>query len=568
MKYLPRISYVPRIFASMNQVPGFFMGILPILLTILSGCASIAPPMGGEKDQTPPQIVSVDPPQKSMQLQADDKIIIRFDEYIEARGLSNALYSSPPLKRTPEVTVNPKSVEIALDTPLLDSTTYTLYLGNGISDFREGNAIDNYAYVFSTGPRVDSARFEGRVVDLLTESTPEKPLFVLAYLASNDTGITTQKPRYLAKTHQDGSFELGHLRSASYRVYVINDQNGNLHWDEGERISFSPEPIRARADTVFPLVFSLFQPVPRETSLLDYKLEHQGKVKLYFNKRLKNFRFSPASDTVPTPVYQVYKHPNQDTISIWFDQPLDTATPFLIQANDSLQDTLILDPTFADSAQTPRRTLSMNQPIPSQFKWYKGRRGRRALTLTFKNPVFWDSTAVIRQYRDTVTLDTLTIEATALPHHLRLPLPEPETSYMVELPDSMFFDAYGNYVKSKYRINVSPADPSEYAVLGLDIALPEDDAFIIQLLSEDGKTVRERVHPENGLFRWTYLKPGSYRIRTILDRNQNGFWDGGVFERRELPEAVRHHGKTIQLRANWEVLEVPIRWLQNQPSAQ
>ena len=51
---------------------------------------------------------------------------------------------------------------------LKDDATYIFNLGDAVSDFREGNKVDNLSFVFSTGDVIDSLGFSGSVVDAFT----------------------------------------------------------------------------------------------------------------------------------------------------------------------------------------------------------------------------------------------------------------------------------------------------------------------------------------------------------------------------------------------------------------
>ena len=522
--------------------------------SLFYSCASIAPPKGGPKDTTPPQVVNESPANYHKNHVPGTPIRIEFNEFIEARGLANTLVASPPLENQLAVSVNPKSVEIVIDTPLLDQTTYSLYFGDAVKDFTEGNPLKDYVYIFSTGEQIDSARLQGRAVDLLTGLAPEEDIIAVAYKAENDTGITKERPRYFANA-RESVFKLAYMKEARYRVYVLQDQNGNMFWDAGEPVAFNPDPIPARADTFTPLLFKLFKPVPRETKLDDYKLQHKAGLQLYFNKRLE--RFSIEAMSKRTPDWKDFVHPEGDTVTVWFDSPLDTVRKFLLKEGDAVIDTFEFDPNFADSANTPKNVLKPITRIPGQIAWHKGVQ----LRMRYANPVIIDSSRPLLLYRDTIVVDTLSpITTQAQPNYIKVPLPAIEEPHRIEIPDSLFRDAYGNFQKQGKTIALKPADPQAYAVLEIELSLPEKNDYIVQLVNKKMKVVRSLIHPKNGPVKWNYLQPGSYKLRLIQDNNRNGHWDGGVFLDRQLPEPVQLPEKTIKLRANWEVLDVQVRW--------
>lgn len=58
-----------------------------------------------------------------------------------------------------------RKVTVELVDSLLPNTTYTIDFSNSIQDNNEGNAIDNFAFAFSTGSVIDSMRMSGYVLD-------------------------------------------------------------------------------------------------------------------------------------------------------------------------------------------------------------------------------------------------------------------------------------------------------------------------------------------------------------------------------------------------------------------
>ena len=56
------------------------------------------------------------------------------------------------LKITPEYEAQGKTIKIKLLNQFLEpGTTYRIDFGNAIADMNEGNVLENFAYIFSTG---------------------------------------------------------------------------------------------------------------------------------------------------------------------------------------------------------------------------------------------------------------------------------------------------------------------------------------------------------------------------------------------------------------------------------
>ena len=142
---------------------------------LAAGCAKISSPTGGPKDKEPPVIVKSEPLNGSKNF-TGKKIVITFDEYITLDNINEKFMVSPPMKNKPVIMVRGKNVVITYDEELRDSTTYTFYFQDAVRDLNEGNPINNYQFVFSTGPIIDSLSVTGNIFKAFDLNPPEKTL--------------------------------------------------------------------------------------------------------------------------------------------------------------------------------------------------------------------------------------------------------------------------------------------------------------------------------------------------------------------------------------------------------
>ncbi len=122
-----------------------------VLIILLSSCAIQVPPSGGMKDATPPVLIASTPGNYSVDFDGND-IKLDFDEYIALNDITGQLIVSPLLKYPVESKIRKKSLILHIQDTLLANTTYTFNFGNGIVDNNEGNKLENFQFVFSTGP--------------------------------------------------------------------------------------------------------------------------------------------------------------------------------------------------------------------------------------------------------------------------------------------------------------------------------------------------------------------------------------------------------------------------------
>lgn len=205
--------------------------------TVFIRCASIAQPTGGPRDSLPPLIVFTDPPQRTLNF-TEQKIVLHFNEYIQVRDQQKEFLVSPVMEQKPMLTVKGRSLEIEFEEPLEPDMTYRLDFGNSIADNNEGNKLGNYAFVFSTGPALDTLMMSGIVIDAFTRDTVMDAL-VFFYFAELDTDplkdstVFNTQARAVFRTDSAGLFLADILQDRPYRVYALLDKNGNQKYEAG-----------------------------------------------------------------------------------------------------------------------------------------------------------------------------------------------------------------------------------------------------------------------------------------------------------------------------------------------
>jgi hypothetical protein len=125
------------------------------------------------------------------------------------------------------------------------------------------------------------------------------------------------------------------------------------------------------------------------------------------------------------------------------------------------------------------------------------------------------------------------------------------TQYELIVPDSAFRDIYGRSNDS-IRIPFKTRLLTDYGSLIMNISSAVAQPYVIQLLTETGKLVKEEKMESDKKLTFSFLFPGKYRLKAIVDNNQNGKWDTGNYLSHVQPEIVINYPTIIDLRANWE----------------
>jgi len=204
------------------------------------------------------------------------KIEIVFDEFIVLDNVNQELVISPPLPDRTDVRLKNKSILIEMENELRDSTTYTLNFGQAIKDNNEGNLLENFEFVFSTGDYLDSLSVYGQLLNAIDNKPPEDPVSIMLYDHLYDSVVYKEKPVYIGKTDKNGYFALNNLRPDTFKVFALKDVNFNSLFDlPNEEIAFLDSLIY-----LTPEFFSRFVPDTTQVdSVISVDTEEEAQAK-------------------------------------------------------------------------------------------------------------------------------------------------------------------------------------------------------------------------------------------------------------------------------------------------
>lgn len=554
------------------------MSLAGTLLMLCSYCANMKAPGGGPEDIYPPIVVESFPPNYSTFFEAE-KVILKFDEFVSVSDVSKEVFISPPLQTTPEIITRGKSVIITFNEALLDSTTYSIFFGNAIKDISEGNALENYNYVFSTGGKIDSLSVVGEVLDAFMLK-PREAVLVMLYEDDNDTIPFDSlpylvKPSYLTRTSAEGFFVINNLRGGEYALFALADNNMSATYDnEDEEIAFldsliapeylAPVPADSLLSDSLAVADSLTADLPLEDfyTLFMFKEVDSTQRLLEADKpreRLLRFIFRyPAADINIEPLTAV----SEDWMLSEWNKGYDTLRYYIMdESMDTISLKISLDTIVFDTL-----SYSLNEEVLPQRK--KDRKGAKALKVTaskikpfpyYKKYWLTSGYPIIGQDFPRISLfegeDTLSPEMLVygqanrmlrLDHDLK-----EGVNYTLFLPDSVLYDLLGKSNDTTV-FNFTTDAEEDYGVYTINITNnSSSENLIIQLLTENEKLLRSAFVQSEGAIRWDYLKPGKYLIKASGDLNGNGMWDTGDFLGRRQPEPVVFHTDILQVREAW-----------------
>ena len=535
-------------------------------------------PGGGPKDIYPPIVEESDPPNYSTYFNSK-KITLTFDEFVTVSDVVKEVFISPPLQSSPEIKTKGKSVIISFDEILLDSTTYSIFFGKAIKDLTEGNPLENYNYVFSTGAKIDSLSIVGEVMDAF-ELKPREDVLVMLYEDDNDTIpfdslLYFVKPSYLTRTSPEGFFVINNISGAEYALIALADNNMSATYDNAEEeVAFLDSLIIPKYlapilnDSLFSDSLAMADSLPPDLPLEDFYTlfmfdEFDSTQRLLgaemTRKKVLRFIFRyPADDVIIKPLTEVSDDwmrkewsKAHDTLRYYImDESLDTIS-LKISLDTIVFDTVSYSLAEKEILQRKRdreagQILKLLAPRLNPFPYFKD------YIMVAGYPINESdfSQSVLVEGEDSISpAFSYTDEAgryIRLDHELK-----EDTKYSLFFPDSIFTDILGRSNDTTiFTFNTN--SESNYGTYKIHITNESPyEQILIQLLSENGKILREEMIDSDETISWDFLRPLKYMIKAIADINQNGIWDTGNFSERKQPEPVIFHPEILEVRESW-----------------
>ena len=565
-------------------------------------CANIGNPSGGPIDKTPPIFMRSNPTPNAVNVK-DRKIEIFFDEIVTLKDPSTKIIVSPAQTEMPRMSALGRKVTVELVDSLLPNTTYTIDFSNSIQDNNEGNAIDNFAFAFSTGSVIDSMRVSGYVLD---SRTLEPMQSVVVGLQSNlaDSAFHKEKLQRVALTNDRGQFTIRNVSPGSYHIFALKDLDRDYKFgNPTEDIAFLDSIIvpsigsREAADTVYndlneiDTIMRATRPAyfPNDILLSMFNEDRKSQY-LANNLRVDSTRisltFAAASDTlpslsivgrndVPDQWYTLERSQTNDTLTYWI------RPPHLVSADTLMVATTYLRTDTASNLSWGTDTLKFTFQRQKAKKKKKNEETDSLEQIRFMElhplangtqevyaPLLLQTGTPIERYsreafhlqrklqNDTIfypaEIKSIALRDSTLNRRdLMLKVDwEPGAAYKLAVDSLAMTDIYGLQTKP-LRVDFNVRKMEEYGNIVFNIPAVRDSA-IVELLDGTDKVV---LHTPVKSHRAELLNllPGKYYARLFIDRNGNGKYDTGNYDMHLQPEETVYYPGAINLKKNWDV---------------
>ena len=515
-------------------------------LFIIIGCAKRGSITGGLKDTIAP-VLKVSFPENFKTNFKGNEIKLVFDENIKLKNLSKQLVVSPPMKNDPLIlpTTASKTITIKIKDTLQPNTTYSFNFGQSIADNNEGNPLNQFKYVFSTGSYIDSLQLGG-VVKSAIDKEVESFVSVMLYDVNEkytDSIVFKETPRYITNTLDSlKSFKFENIKAGKYLLVAIKDANSNNKYNpKTDKIGFIKEFVTVPNDTLYELEifkealpFKSFKPTQASGNRL--LMGYEGKVKS--KKEIPALTLKNNGITLES---IVTKLPTKDSLQIWY-KPLKADSlqlavnkdqykaNFSFKIKDQKKDTLRLSPLqtsdlkfreqFAFESATPLTKLDNSK-----------------ISITNKARSVVPFTSYYDEFEQKLFLDFKK---------------EEQENYTISLlPDAVtdFFDQKNDSLNFK----ITTRNTADYGNLVVQLQNVKSFPVLVELTNDKGEVQAAEYTTEANTVSFNLVDPALYSLRAIYDTNKNKEWDSGSYLEKRQAEEVIYLSKLIDIRANWDV---------------
>ena len=582
---------------------------------LANSCARMGQPDGGWFDDDPPRIIGSTPADRATGV-TTKKITIQFDEYIKLADATQNVIVSPPQMEMPEIKAAGKKIVVELKDTLKPNMTYTIDFSDAISDNNEGNPLGNYTFTFSTGEQIDTFEVAGNVLDA-SSLEPVKGILVGLYDDLSDTVFKKKPLLRVARTDGRGRFVIKGVAPGEYRVYALQDADGDYVFNQkSEMIAFSHQTYQPsskpdiRQDTIWKdtlhidniirvpyihyypddIVLLAFQEIQTDRYLLKQPDRSEAdRFTLYFsygNEKLPEIR---GLNFNADDAFVLEASAKKDTLTYWLkDTTLVNQDTLRMELSYLMTDTMGVLCTQVDTVEVLSKTRyekRQKELKKEREEWEKAqeklkKRGEpydsimppKSLPVIYKvksqmdpdylvtfemqSPLVRCDTSAIHLY---TKIDTLWYNTPFEFHRKDLMLRtyefiaewQPDTEYSLEIDSAAFVDIYG-LASSPYKQGIKVKAMDEYATLLMQLSGITDTTVVAELLDKNDKPLKQ-ARAADGNVEFFYLSPGIYYLRAFIDRNGNGKWDTGDYDKDLQAEEMYYYPQSIECKEKFDV---------------
>ena len=188
-----------------------------LFLFVLVSCAAIMSPPGGEKDETPPELINTIPENKATNYDGNT-VELFFSEYIEETTVEDAISILPALKYEPNIIYKGKKIVIRFNDSLQQNQTYIIVINRNLSDERKVKLSKGIQFAFSTGNEIDSGSISGKIYN----SNQSSVQLWKIQDELDSIHFFNRIPDYSIDASNNGDYQFSYLSPGNYRLAALD----------------------------------------------------------------------------------------------------------------------------------------------------------------------------------------------------------------------------------------------------------------------------------------------------------------------------------------------------------
>jgi len=513
-----------------------------MLALIIGSCAQIKTPTGGQRDIVGPKITESYPGHLETNYKGKS-VAITFDELVTLTDANNNVVITPPLKNKPNIYLKGgQSLIIEFNDTLQKNTTYTLNLGEAISDYTESNPLDSALLVFSTGHFIDSLSFSGEVKHSKTDQLCID-CKVMLYETFEDSTAYKDKPYYFSKTNEQGKFNFEYLKEGAYEIIALQDISKNFLFDPGEdQIGFLNEKIsvsQALLDSIVKL--SVFKEIPETQQLSSFKMNSDQNLNLIFDLPVQKLAIDKDSIDITDSYFIPIYDDDRDSISLWIkDIPeKNTEWKLTIKDNDTVLEKISV---FFSENMLEAYILSPQKNGSTKIGVTD------SITIKTATPIASFDVNKMVVNRDSTAIPFEVIKSDDFSLKLNF-LKEESKFYTLRMDSAAIIDIYNQASDSTFH-NYAAQENAYFGHVKFSFDIDTVDR-IGYLYDTQGNLIRTQKINEDGILSFRDLYPGMYSLMILYDENGDGKWNTGSYLKKINAEKMKRYQGEINVRSNW-----------------
>ena len=524
-------------------------------------CAAIQSPSGGPKDETPPEVIKITPPDKSINFKGG-KIKITFSEFIEESSIHKSIKVFPKPLNPITIGLKNPNVIIELNDSLIKDQTYIISINRNLIDEHKVKIKQEVQLAFSTGEKIDNGSIKGKVYH---SSLASVGLWKINKINEDSKMFFKRVPDYVVDASDNGEFHFNFLSDGLYKIISVDKSISGLPIDEGKMIYGLPDQNLIELNDIDSLkdIKIKIPEVGGNNKMIKAEYITGGWGRLIFSHEVNNWE-----NTISILVYdddlqllspKLFKDPLDDyTINFKLDQKnpgyVDIKT---IQLKDSALSKIdssrirleiknqidsinieVVSPHSKFIQEVESEIIKPLEIVFSSLIQYNFNKNSIWLKRDSKNiPIIVDQNS----YMSIIVTPQINWEENSL--------------YELNIGKDFIKPLYASGLKDS--LNIISFKTSKFKKFGNfmgDLEDVLDSVMVIELSSLDNISKKFQTNVNlDGSFKMSKVPEGDYSIRVYADVDKNNKFSHGTLNPYKPAEWFETYPDTINIRGNWDL---------------